>query len=285
MLPELLYGGITACAGSIGLGLGIYFTPWKRVAKIVGSYMPRARRMRSIDTDMAMHLSLEVDLEWWDKRYNALVEKTAPPFDMAIELSKWSRAIQDEIAKVERSAAEAEESNRRKALRSFSEGDVTYSFDHLTNAHATMVQMGVLHPGEAYMSAGPRGEDGPVHPSMTDARPPGLPSVREAQEAGVDIAVARKRIAEAFANHPGASSIPRDKSVALRGHLDDSQSWDRLVDAVRRANEAIDEYYDCPDCSQVDVRTWADSQSRFIKGQKCFACRARILRDKVAYWS
>lgn len=232
-------------------------------------------------------------MAWWQGRFDALVEKTTPPADTIMGVARWSRAIEDEIQRLGALAVEQEFKRKQgEMLRSVTEGDITYSFNHLTNAEpptvselGAAVAAGVLSPSEARRIAGPRGENGPVHPSITDARPPGLPRVREAQEAGVDLAVARKRIVEAFADHPGASSIPRQESVALRELLESSESWDQIVEAVSLCNSAIDEHYECRDCAYVDVRTWSDAESKYIKGRKCPECQARELAEKVAHWS
>lgn len=69
-------GGLGAALSSCAVMVA-YPDVRKRVARSIMAHLPFRHKGRRLDIEMAMHLSADVDMEWWQRQFDALLPK--PP--------------------------------------------------------------------------------------------------------------------------------------------------------------------------------------------------------------
>lgn len=227
----------------------------------VESWLPRKRKRPTIE--IAVLTGEDVSLKWWDEEFAKLDRTT-----VSSSWNDWANHMSNLTI-----AAMPKELNgmARGGIKSYTDGDVTYSLAvDLAKAHQEMADE-IVKMGAKL--------------ARSNATPPGMKlSLREAEDAGVSLEVARKQALAAAQRDGRVGNIPQDISVRLRHKLDGASSWDELIDAMNWCNLMIEKYVDAPEarcefCDYAEQQTYADKRVKRYKTAECWECGMRRMEE------
>lgn len=220
----------------------------------VESWLPRKRKRATIE--IAVLTGEDVSLKWWDEEFAKLDRST-----VSSSWNDWANHMNNVVI-----AATPRDANpmARAGITSYTDGDVTYSLAvDLAKVHQEIADE--IVKVEAKLA-------------RSDATPPGMKvSLREAEDAGVSLEVARKQALAAAQRDRRVGNIPRDISVRMRRCLESAGTWDELIDAINWCNLMIEKHGDpreeeCEFCDYEEQQTYADKRVKRYKTNKCWEC-------------